>query len=148
MAVASVEHVVERGADEVQRAEEVDASHLLGPLGLELRERRGVRDAGVGDHGVEPPRLADEALDGGVQRAGVADVGGHLDRPGQLRGQLGEVLLVARHEPHLRAAPGQGPRRCAPDATGGAGQDHPGFWADLHRRRSIRAPREGARAAR
>ena len=70
----------QRRAHEVEGPEEVDAGHLLGALGVELRERGGVGDPGVGDHGVEPARLADESLDSGVERAGVADVGGHHDR--------------------------------------------------------------------
>ena len=81
-----------------------------------------------------PPGLADEALDGRVQRSGVADVGGHHDRSRELgRRAPRSSLLVARDEADRRAAARQRPRGRAPDAAGGAGQDHPGIGADLHR---------------
>ena len=69
------DHLLGRGLVAVEDAVEVDVEHAVDILGGELEERLYLRDAGVGDHGVEGPEGGDRFLDQGFHFGGGGDVG-------------------------------------------------------------------------
>ena len=90
-----------------------------------LEERRGVRDARVGEHDIEASVLADHAVDIGLHLAGIAHVHADGDGPAAALEDLldhglgGAGLDVA--ERHRRALGREEQRRRAADAERAAG---------------------------
>ena len=140
MAAGPVEHVRQRRADRVDRAEHVDPDHLLGSLDLGVGERAVVGDAGVGHHQVEPLGALREPVDGPLHLAALGDVGDQRQmRAGRA---LGEPLDAAssRRSRSRATSPSRAPRDAsarhsgAADAARGAGDDRPRAGLDPHRR--------------
>src|SRR5438067_11593487 len=85
-----------------------------------LEERRGVRDAGVGEHHVEASVLGDDAIDESLHLAGVTHVHAHREgAPTAAADFFGDEVGaggVDVADRDRRALGGEQPRRRAPDA--------------------------------
>ena len=144
MAVGGVEEVGEAVMDGVERAEPVHARHRLDVGQRLVAERAVVGDAGVGDEEVEAAGLRDEALEGVVDRAFVADVAGqHVVGAGQAGGERVELVGRPGRQPEDGAAGGErlGQRRA--DPARGARDERARARRDLHRGAAYRPSARG-----
>jgi len=132
---AALEHPGEHGLDEVDRAEPVQAGHLLDDLDVHVVERRVVGATGVGHRHVDDA----EVLDGRGHRLAVARVGGErlVSLPGKLRDDLVQAVLVAGEEAKRASTPRERRGGHLPDAPRRSGHEHTCSRTEVHARDRI-----------
>ena len=129
----AVDQMAERRLDRVDGAEPVHARHRLDALDVLRQERPVVGDAGVGDHEVEPARLARRTA-----RRRPRPAPGRRRRPAA-RPRAGRARAPAPQSAERASsadggsARGQRPRQLEPDPARGAGDERPGRRVDAHR---------------
>ena len=75
MALPALEHFGQHGFDGINRAEQIDANHLLDVSDVDGRQERRHADAGIGDEQVHGAELTPNFTNGSVNLLAVADVG-------------------------------------------------------------------------
>jgi hypothetical protein len=136
VAATGAEQVRQRRLDRVDRAEPVDARHLLDVLDRLLGDALVVGEPGVGDEEVDAAGLAREALDRRLDLGAVADVDAaeHDVGAGQGVGEGLELLGRPREQADGRAAGGEPLGQRAADAARGARHERPGAGGQPHER--------------
>src|SRR5215217_733554 len=123
-AVAAVQHMLEHGMTQIERARQVNSDHPVPVLGRHLADGAVDGDAGVVDQDVQLPVLLQHLGDDPLAVGGDADVALVDGRPLVGGGELlGRVRAAGIPDGHLDAALGEPGADRQPDPAGASGDE-------------------------